>query len=67
MTPFERQQVQRIWAAVEAVKGESRSLARVQEMDASRAIEYFDRVLVADQLADDVAAPKPDGGRSKRT
>lgn len=59
MTPFEQQQVQRIWAAVEAVTDETRSLERMHEMDASLAIEYFDRVLVADQPADDVPAPKP--------
>ena len=43
MTPFEHRQVDRILAVVDALKYTARSLERLHEMDASRAIEYFDR------------------------
>ena len=39
----EQQQLDRIWAAVDALKNTAKSLERLHEMDASRAIEYFER------------------------
>ena len=44
MTPSEQQQLDRIWAAVDALKDTAKSLERLHETDASRAIEYFERV-----------------------
>jgi hypothetical protein len=55
MTPSEQHQVDRIWAAVDALKSTAKSLERLHEMDASRAIEYFDRAppfAAADQSGD---------------
>jgi hypothetical protein len=58
MTPSEQHQLDRIWAAVDALKGTAKSLERLHEMDASRAIEYFDR---APPLAPPDEPPAPLG------
>jgi hypothetical protein len=48
MTTSEQQhQLDRVWAAVDALNSTAKSLERLHEMDASRAIEYFDRKLAS--------------------
>ena len=48
MTPSEQQhQLDRVWAAVDALNSMAISLERLHEMDASRAIEYFERTLAS--------------------
>jgi hypothetical protein len=48
MTPSEQQhQLDRVWAAVDALNSTAKSLERLHEMDAGRAIEYFDRTLAS--------------------
>jgi len=43
MTASEQHQLDRIWAAVDALKSTAKSLEALHEMDASRAIEYFEK------------------------
>jgi hypothetical protein len=46
VAPSEQQhQLDRVWAAVDALKSAAKSLERLHEMDASRAIEHFERTL----------------------
>jgi hypothetical protein len=43
MTPSEQHQLDRVWAAVDALKDTAKSLERLHETDAGRAIEYFEK------------------------
>jgi hypothetical protein len=47
MTLSEQHELDRIWTAVDALNNTARSLERLHEMDASRAIEYFDKILAS--------------------
>lgn len=51
----EQHELDRIWAAVDALNNTARSLERLHEMDASQAIEYFDKTLAS-------ADESPSGG-----
>jgi hypothetical protein len=60
MTPVDQQQVDRILAVVDALKSTAKSLERLHEVEAGRAIEYFDRASSLDMAAsEDLIAPKP--------
>ena len=43
MTPADQRQVDRILAVVDALKGTARALETLHEIDASRAITYFEK------------------------
>ena len=43
MMASEQHELDRIWAAVDALKSTAKSLEALHEMDASRAIEYFEK------------------------
>ena len=43
MTLSEQHQLDRVWAAVDALKDTAKSLERLHETDAGRAIEYFEK------------------------
>ena len=43
MTLSEQHQLDRVWAAVDALKETAKSLERLHETDADRAIEYFEK------------------------
>jgi hypothetical protein len=43
MKASEQHQLDRIWAAVDALNSTAKSLEALHEMDASRAIEYFEK------------------------
>ena len=55
MRSSEQHQLDRVWAAVDALKSTAKSLEALHEMDAGRAIEYFERappLAAADQSRD---------------